>query len=131
MAVLAAVLVGCGGITHGKPAAEKAIARFHELYNQGKLDVIWNEADPAFRTAASKQEYAEFMAAVQRKLGKVASSANAAWRVQTLNLQTKVQMRQNTAFENGQDTESFTFTLDGTNAVLVGYNLQSRELITR
>jgi len=40
-------------------------------------------------------------------------------------------MTQKTVFENGQSTESFTFAIDGTNAVLLGYNIQSMDLITK
>ncbi len=126
-----AALVGCGGFSRGKPTAEKAIAQFHELYNQGKLDDIWKGADAQFRTVSSKQQYDGLMTAVQRKLGKVTSTSNSGWRVQSFNLQTTVLMSQNTAFEHGQGTESFTFALHGTNAVLVGYNIQSMDLITK
>jgi hypothetical protein len=40
-------------------------------------------------------------------------------------------MTQQTVFEHGQGTESFTFALAGTNAVLVAYNIQSMDLITK
>ena len=109
--ILTAALIGCGGFTKGKPAAEKAITQF--------------------RTASTKQKYEELMAAVQRKLGKVTSTSNSGWRVQSFNLQTTVLMSQNTTFEHGQGTESFTFALNGTNAALVAYNIQSMDLITK
>ena len=127
----AAALVGCGGFTKGKPAAEKAIAQFHESYNQGKLDDIWKAADSKFRTAATKQKYDEFMGAVLRKLGKMTSTSNTGWNVKSFNLKTTVFMTQKTVFENGQGTESFTFAMDGTNAVLLGYHIQSMDLITK
>jgi hypothetical protein len=127
----AAALAGCGGFTKGKPAAEKAIAQFHESFNQGKLEDIWKGSDPQFRTAATKQKYDDFMGAVQRKLGKVTSTSNSGWKVQSFNLKTTVLMTQQTVFEHGQGTESFTFALNGTNAVLVGYNVQSMDLITK
>src|SRR2546425_2935863 len=117
--LFAAALVGCGGFTKGKPAAEKAIAQFHESYNQGKLDDIWEGADSKFRTAATKQKYDEFMGAVHRKLGKVTSTSNTGWNVKSFNLKTTVFITQQTVFENGQGTETFTFAMDGTNAVLV------------
>ena len=127
----AGLLLGCGGMTKGKPASEKAIVHFHDLYNQGKLDDIWKESDQKFRTASTKQKYDDFMGAVQRKLGKVTATSNTGWNVQTFNLKTTVYMTQQTIFENGQGTESFTFAIDGTNAVLVGYNIQSMDLITK
>src|SRR6266571_2552681 len=84
--ILAAVLLlSCGGMTKGKPASEKAIVHFHDLYNQGKLDDIWKESDQKFRTASTKQKYDDFMGAVQRKLGKVTSTSNTGWNVQTFN----------------------------------------------
>ena len=125
------VMAGCGGFTKGKPAAERAITKFHESYNQGRLEEIWNGADPQFRTASSMQKYDEFMEAVRRKLGKVTSTSNSGWNLKTFNFKTTVYMAQQTVFEKGQGTESFTFALDGTNAVLVGYNIQSMDLIIK
>jgi Protein of unknown function (DUF4019) len=129
---LAAVgLFGCGGMIKGKPAAERAIAHFHNLYNEGKVDEIWTDADPGFRSASTKEKYEALMAAVQRKLGKVVSSSNSIWNVRSFNMKTTVLMNQDTKFENGQGIESFTFAVNGTNAVLVGYNIQSADLITK
>src|ERR1044072_253541 len=128
--LLGIILVSCG-LAKGKPAAEKAIAHFHDLYNKGKLEDIWKEADPAFRTAATRQKYDDLMTVVQRKLGKASSTVNSSWNVSTFNLKTTVHMTQQTTFEKGQGTESFTFALDGTNAVLVGYNIHSMDLITK
>jgi hypothetical protein len=51
--------------------------------------------------------------------------------VNSFNLETTVYMTQNTVFEHGQGTESFTFAMDGTNAILFGYNIQSMDLITK
>ena len=127
----AMALIGCGGFTKGKPAAEKAITQFHDSYNQGKLDDIWKSADSTFRTASTKPKYDDFIGAVQRKLGKVTTTSNIGWNVSSFNLKTTVLMAQKTVFENGQGTESFTFAINGTNAVLVGYNIQSMDLITR
>ena len=129
--LLVTALAGCKGITEGKLAGERAVAHFHNLYNQGKLEDIWTEADPSFRNALTKQKYDDFLGAVHRKLGKVTSSSDAGWRVQTFNMKRTVLMSQKTVFESGQGTESFTFALDGTNAVLVGYNVQSTDLITK
>jgi hypothetical protein len=124
-------LISCGGFANGKAASEKAIVLFHELYNQGKLEDIWIGADPKFRATATKQKFDELMDAVQRKLGKVTATSNTTWNVKNVNLQTTVLMTQATVFENGQGTESFTFTMNGTNAVLLGYNIQSMDLITK
>ena len=128
---LATLLAGCGGITSGKAAAENGVAQFHAQYNLGKIDDIWDQADPQFRTSTPKQKYDDLMEAIQRKLGKVTSTSNSNWRVQSFNLKTTVLMAQTTTFEHGQGTESFAFVIQGTNAVLAGYNIQSMDLITK
>ena len=127
----ASFLSGCGKLTQDKAEGEKAVADFHALYNQGKVEDIWKQADPQFRTSTTKQQYDDLMGAVQRKLGKVVSTSNSRWQVRSFNLNTSVLLSQNTAFEHGQGIESFTFALKGTNAVLVGYNIQSMDLITK
>ncbi len=129
--LITAALVGCESFTKGKGVAEQAILDFHALYNQGNIDEIWNDAAPEFRTASNRQKYDDFMGAMQRKLGRVTSSSNSKWNIQTFNLKTTVSMVPKTEFENGQGMEAFIFTMDGPNAVLLGYNIQSMDLVTR
>jgi len=129
--LMAAVLAGCGGVIKGKPAAQRAVVEFHDLFNQGKFDEIWKDADPKFRDASTRQKYDEFIGAVSRKLGKVTSTSNAGWNIKSVNFKTTIVMTQKTVFENGGGTEIFTFALDGTNAVLLCWNVQSMDLITK
>lgn len=124
-------LGGCGGLTKGKAAADAAIVRFHEQYNAGRLDAIWEGAHPKFRSASKKEKYEQLLHAVQNKLGKVTSTANVNWNVGAFNATTTVKMAQKTVFEKGEGTESFTFEMDGEKALLVGYNIQSMDLITK
>lgn len=125
------LLAGCGGIFTGKSASETAITQFHDLYNQGNLDEIWTTASPKFCAASTKQKYADFMGAIQRKLGKVVSTSNENWNVKSYNFTTTVYMRQQTVFEHGNGTEAFTFTMTGTNAVLLAYDIRSMDLIIK
>jgi hypothetical protein len=118
-------------LTKGKPAAEAAIIRFHQQMNEGRFEEIWNEAHEKFRGASSKEKYLEFMSAIERKLGKVQSSKNAGWKVNTVNFTTVVLMNQSTTFEKGSGTETFTFEMEGEKALLVGYNIQSMDLIIK
>jgi hypothetical protein len=71
------------------------------------------------------------MSAVQRKLGKVTQTSNAGFNVRTFNLTTTVVLNQNTTFEQGTGTEVFTFQMNGEKAVLVGYNINSKDLILK
>ena len=48
-----------------------------------------------------------------------------------MNFKSTARLTQKTVFEHGEGTESFTFALDGTNAVLQTYNIQSMDLIVK
>lgn len=129
--LFAVALVVCGCGKKPRLAAERAVARFHMSYNREDLDGIWAEADPQFRMALTKQKYDEFMEAVELKLGKATATSNIGWRVKSVNLRTTVLMTQKTIFEKGEGTESFTLAVEGTNAMLVRYSIQSTDLILK
>jgi hypothetical protein len=125
------VTAGCGGMFKGKKAAEQGVADYHKQYNEGKLAEIYSAAHANFKKTTPEKQFLEFAGAVQRKLGKVTSTATAGFNVRTFNLTTTVVLNQNTTFEQGTGTEVFTFQMDGEKAVLVGYNINSKDLILR
>ena len=124
-------LSGCGELIHGKSIAEPQVAVFHERLDGGRFEEIYSAADEDFRGAASKEKVFELFSAVERKLGKVKSSSTANWNVNTFNLVTSVVLVENTEFEHGKGTETFTFHVSGDKAVLVGYNINSLDMMTR
>jgi len=115
----------------GKKAAEQSAADFHKLYNDGKHAEIYSAAHSRFRSGTTEKQFLELMGAVQRKLGKVTQTANAGVNVRTFNLTTTVVLNQNTTFEQGTGTEVFTFQMSGDKAILVGYNINSKDLILK
>ncbi len=131
LACLAVLGSGCSGFFKGKQASEKTVGEIHKLYNEGKLVEIRSQADTRFKNATSEQEWLGLISAVQRKLGKVKSSANRGFNIRTFNLTTSVVLQQNTEFEQGRATETFAFEVRGDKAVLVQYNIASNELVMR
>lgn len=121
----------CGRLSQAKTTGEKAVANFHAAYNQGKIEDIWKNADPRFRAATTKLKYEDLIQAVQRKLGQVVSTSNTTWQVRSYNLNTSILLSQTTTFERGQGMEAFVFALNGTNATLVQYDIQSIDLLTK
>ena len=115
----------------GKAASEKAVAAVHQLFNDGKMMEIRAAADSKFKNSTSEKEWVEMMNAVQRKLGKVTGTSNAGFNIRNFNLTTTVVLQQSTTFEQGTATETFTFEMSGDKAVLVGYNITSKDLITK
>jgi hypothetical protein len=122
---------GCGGIFKGKKAAEQSVGDFHNLYNDGKLAEIYSGGHPKLKSATTEKQFLELIGAVQRKLGKVTRSTETGSNVRTFNLTTTVVLTQNTTFEQGTGTEVFTFEMSGDKAVLVGYNINSNDLILK
>ena len=124
-------LVGCGSMVTAKPAAERAIVDFHKLFNEQKFVDIYSAADSALKKAASEKQLTDLLSAVHRKLGTVTGSNNQTWNVSKFNFTTRIVMIQNTQFESGKGVETFTFQISGGKAILVGYNINSNDLITK
>jgi hypothetical protein len=122
---------GCGGLFKGKKAGEQSVADFHRLYDDGKFAEIYASGHARFKSVTTEKQFLEFMGAVQRKLGKITQTSNAGFNVGTFNFTTTVVLKQDTTFEKGKGTEAFTFQMQGDKAVLVGYNINSQDLILK
>lgn len=125
------VITGCGDTIKGKGIAESQVAAFHEKLNAGDFDQIYSTADEAFRKAAPKEQALQLFSAIQKKLGKEKSSSTTTWNVNTFNFVTTVVLVAETEFEHGKGTETFTFHISGGKASLVGYNINSLDMMTR
>ncbi len=125
------LLAGCTDTINGKSVAEPRVALFHEQLNAGQYDQIYDEADDGFRNAAPREKVLALFAAIDTKLGKVQSSSISSWRVNTYNLATRVVLVADTRFEHGSGTETFTYGVSDGKATLIGYNINSLEMMTR
>jgi hypothetical protein len=123
------VLQGCGAVA-SKEHALAAVDTFHAQLNAGDFAAIWNGADAAFREAAPRDAFDKLVGAVHRKLGRATQTASDGWSVNSYNFQTRVVLKQRTQFEHGSGVETFTFVVHGEQVALVGYNIQSMDLIT-
>jgi len=128
---LALVLNGCGQMLKGKPAAEQAMAEFHRLYNEDKLPDIYAASHTKLKSITKEQDFLDFVGVVHKKLGKVTQTTSTGFNVKSKNLTTTVILTQNTTFENGTGTETFTFLMDGDKAILAGYHINSKDLIMK
>jgi hypothetical protein len=116
-------------MSDAKVHAEPGVATFHKQLDAADYDGIWNDAHEDFRKASGKDAYRKFVEAVHRKLGNVKSTTNAGWQVNNYNFVTRVVLQQHTVFERGAGDETFTFVLKDNSPKLLGYNIQSTDLI--
>ena len=129
--LLGLVLVGCGDTIHGKALAEPKVEVFHEQLNGKRFDEIYNTAGEDFRKAASKEKVLELFAAINRKLGAAKISKTVNWNVRTFNSKTTISLVEETDFEQGRGTETFAFLIVDGRAELVGYNINSTDMLTK
>ena len=129
--VVCLTLSGCGDTIKGKSVAEPQIATFHEKLDAQKFDEIYTTAAAEFRSAAPKEKVLKLFSVIEKKLGKVTSSSTTNWNVKTSNFVTTVVLVEETKFEKGTGTETFTFHVSGDKAELVGYHINSMDLITQ
>jgi hypothetical protein len=129
--VVCLMLSGCGDTIKGKSVAEPQIAVFHERLDAQKFDEIYTTAADEFRSAAPKERVLKLFSAIEKKLGKVKSSSTTNWNVKTFNLVTTVVLVEETKFEKGTGTETFTFHVSGDKAELVGYHINSLDMMTQ
>ena len=128
---LAVIASGCGGMFKGKQAAEQGVAEFHKMYNEGKVAQIYAAGHSKLKSATPEKDFLELLGAVQRKLGKVTQTTTVGFNVATFNFTTTVNLTQNTTFEQGTGVEAFAFEMAGGKAVLVGYHINSKDLILK
>ena len=127
---LAALLIaGCGDTFKGKAISEPEIAAFHARLDSSRFDEIYETAAAGFQEAGSKEKSIEFLSAVPRKLGRTKSCNIVSWKVNTFNLKTVVVLTTDTEFERGKGSETFTFEVTDGKATLLGYNINSREMM--
>ena len=130
LAVAAAfLLTGCGDTVGGKTAAEPEVAKFHDRINAGQYEAIYANSDPDFQKAAPKDKVLALFAAIERKLGHFKSASEITWNVRTFNMTTNAVLAYKSAYERGEATETFTFRVSNGKAVLVGYNINSLDML--
>jgi len=130
-AALLLVVLGCGAIKEGKPAAESAVVEFHSRLNEEKYKEIYETSHQQLKDVSSEEDMTKRLSAVRTKLGQVVESKTQTWNVGNFNLTTTVRMIQNTQFEHGKADETFIFVIEESKAVLQTYNINSMDLITK
>lgn len=122
----------CGsGMSAGARLSDSAVEHFHSQLDSGDYEAILQESDPAFQKADSHDELLKFLTAVHSKLGKSQHANRTNIFVNASTTGTFIKTTYKSIFEHGEAEETFTWRKAGDGLKLVGYYIQSKELITR
>lgn len=126
----ASLTVSCS-LTKGKEQGGRAAEQFHQQFNVGQYQTIYQQGDKKFQEAVTEAEFTEFLEAVRRKLGTVEKATPTGWKVNAMPMGTVVTLGYETQFSDGKGTEQFSFLISGEQATLLRYDINSPLLITR
>lgn len=108
-----------------------AVRMFHDQFNARQYHEIYERSDGAFKKVAGENQISEFLGAIERKLGKVTGSKQVGFYSNWTTEGTFVNLTYESTFEQGKAYEQFSWRVSGDEAKLVGYNINSPDLITK
>jgi opacity protein-like surface antigen len=130
LAVIVLLVASCSS-AEDLAAAEREVEKFHQAYDAGQFDELYEKAADDFKKSSTKQEFVIMLEAIQRKLGKTAATKRGDWKLNFSTGGTMVALTYETSFARGKGTEQFNYRMAGKKALLVGYNLNSKDLLLR
>lgn len=128
--VVVALQLSCG-VKRGQEAAERAVKKFHDQLNAGQFREIYAQSDDAFKKAATEADAVALFDAVHRKLGTVQQAKLTSGHVNSGTSGTVVTLGYDVDFSEGKGVEQFVFRLNGDQALLLNYNVNSPLFITK
>ena len=122
------LLLSCG-IQQSVDDAAARVDLFHSELNAQRYDAIWAQTSPEFRRATSRDDLDKLLSAVHRKLGLERRSNQTSWNANTMTNGTFVTLQMDTTFEKGRAQEIFRFVRKGENLEMIGYNINSNDML--
>jgi hypothetical protein len=123
-----AALTGCSPGVDTK-VAETGISSFHADLNAGNFDKIYKYSASEFKAVTTKDKIDQFLGAVHRKLGKFREGKSIGWNDNVGTNGHFVTIDYEAKYEKGGATENFVFRVNGNDATLVGYHVNSDALL--
>jgi hypothetical protein len=124
-------LAGCGDTINGTEFAEPAVEKFRQQMSAGQFERAYEATGTEFKQATPREKGVGLFAAVDRKLGKLQKSERITWNVNTRNMTTMVTLVYNSRYAEGDATETFTVKVDDGKGEIIGYNIQSLDMMIK
>jgi len=123
----AAALVAVAGCA-SKRSAEEAVAQFHQMVDAGRYQEIYRNSDPELKRITSEEQMTALLSQVHDRLGAVRSSRQSSFNLNANNGISRVELTYNTEFVSGTAAENFNYRVEGGQARLAGYHINSSAL---
>ena len=131
LAAAFAALAGCGDTLKGTEYAEATVAKFREQMKAKQFEQIYDATGAEFKDATSRENGIALFAAVDRKLGGFKRAQRINWSVNTNNMVTMAVLVYDSEYADGTATETFTVKVDDGQGEIVGYNIQSLQMLIK
>ncbi len=131
--VVATVILAVGSCSTKEDLAiaEREVKRFHEAFNAGRFDEIYERTTDELKKSAAGPEFVAMLETIQRKLGKMTETKRQNWTVNFNTGGTTVKLIYETTFAEGKGVETFNCRISGKKALLMGYDITSKSLLGR
>lgn len=127
---VASCFAGCSASVD-TTAAKAAVTDFHARLDRAEFAGIYADTGKELKALASESDFTTLLEAVHRKLGPVTSSECKSWRVNFGTGGNVLSLGYQTTFRDGTGVEEFGFlTVDG-KPTLVGYHINSKEMLLK
>lgn len=130
IAALVILLAGCSMSADTK-MAEGAVERFHTMLDAGQFQDIYAESADDLKKVTTQEKLTALLEAVHRKLGVMKSSMKQSWNVNYHTSGTFITLIYATVYQGGDAREQFMYRLEGADAKLAGYYINSDALILK
>ena len=112
-----------------KATAEGGVVQFRSMLAAQRYHDIYAGAAQEFRQSATEPSAVRFLQAIHDRLGAVRASQEQGWQVNFTTGGTLVSLKYTTQFTSGSGTENFVYRMNGTAAQLMGYHINSLDLM--
>jgi hypothetical protein len=121
-------LTGCS-VANDLPRVDASIANFHRELNAQQFELIYTSAGPALKAATTQADMIQLLSAIHRKLGDFQSGSSTGWNDNVNTNGHYVTINYAAKYARGGADESFVYRIEGQNAVLTTYRINSTALI--
>jgi Protein of unknown function (DUF4019) len=126
-----AILLACTNPLKVGQMSDASVAAFHQKLDQAQFHDIYAASSPDFQHASPEKDITELLNAVHTKLGNVASANRTNIYMSATTGGNFVRTTYDTTFAHGKGTETFNWMLANDQLTLVGYHIESRDLIVK